>query len=261
MKRGIALGVPGVALATVGGLLAQVRQAANAPLPHFGDLDPSGRYGDPSGAATRITVLGDSSVTGPGLAHGRQVWVAQLVDRLAASVELVSRARGGSRARDVLQHQLPAALDDRPDLFVVAVGANDAIHGTPTRTFGRQLAQVLDELCDVAPVVAVGIGDLSVIPRLPLTLRPIVAHRSSVVDRMHALVTADRELVVRIPVARLSDGHFRRHGPELFAADLFHPNHEGHRLWGELFAPYVEHALHLRRGLTIDLRGGDPVRA
>ena len=261
MKRGIALGVPGVALATVGGLLAQVRQAANAPLPHFDDLDPSGRYGDTMGAPTRITVLGDSSVTGPGLEHGRQVWIAQLVDRLSADVDLVSRARGGSRARDVLEHQVAPALADRPDLFVLAVGANDAIHGTPTRTFGRQLAALLDELCAVAPVVAVGIGDLSVIPRLPLTLRPIVSRRSSVVDRMHALVTADRELVVRVPVARVSDPHFRRHGAALFAPDLFHPNHEGHSLWGALFAPYVDHALHLRRGLTIDLRHPEPARA
>jgi lysophospholipase L1-like esterase len=173
----------------------------------------------------------------------------------------VCRAKGGSRARDVLERQVPDSLEDRPDLFVVAVGANDAIHGTPTWTFRRQLGDLFDALSPVAPVVSVGVGDLSVIPRLPLTLRPIVAHRSSVVDRAHALVSADRERVVRIPAGKLSDALFRARGPRLFAADLFHPNHEGHRVWSELFLPYVELALHLRTGALIDLRARESVRS
>lgn len=254
MHRGIVLGVPGVALATAGGLWAQIHHTAHAPLPRFDDLDASGDYGTTTGQPVRIALLGDSSLTGPGLDHGRQIWAAQLADRLPARVQLVSHARGGSRARDVLVNQVPAALAAGADLFVVAVGANDAMHGTPTRTYGRQLAALLDALGGCAPVVTLGVGDLSVIPRLPLTLRPIVARRSAVVDRAHALVTADRDHVMRIPVSKLSDPHFRQHGRTLFSPDLFHPNHDGHRLWGELFLPFVQRALHLEPRPIIDLR-------
>lgn len=252
MKRGIAIGVPGVALATAGGLLVQVRQATHAPLPRFGDLDPSGCYGERSATPVRISVLGDSSLTGPGLDHGEHVWVAQLAQMLPWSVTLTSHAKGGSRVRDVLEHQVDPALEVPPDVFVVSVGANDAIHGTPTRTFARHVARVLDRLGSVAPVVTLGIGDLSVIPRLPVTLRPIVAHRSAVVDRAHALVAADRDHVVRVPVSRLSDPHFRAHGHSLFSGDLFHPNRDGHRIWAELFLPYVERALLLRTLTHLD---------
>jgi lysophospholipase L1-like esterase len=259
MHRGIALGVPGVALATAGGLWAQVHHTAHAPLPHFADLDASGTYGRPDGPPVRVAVLGDSSLTGPGLEHGRQIWAAQLADRLHAHVELVSHAKGGSRARDVLERQVDGALGSGADLYVVSVGANDAIHGTSTRTYARQLERIVDELGATAPVVSLGIGDLSMIPRLPLTLRPIVARRSTVIDRAHALVSADREHVVRVPVARLSDPHFRRHGRALFAADLFHPNHHGHRLWSELFLPHVERALGLHDAHVIDLREHEPV--
>lgn len=243
MNRGIALGVPGVALATAGGLWAQVHHTAHAPLPRFGDLDPSGRYGSGEGSPVRLTVLGDSSVTGPGLEQGQDVWIAQLADRLPWPVELTSVARGGSRIRDVLDHQIGAAIDSRPHAVVMAVGANDAIHGTPARTFHRQLGQALDQLAALAPVVSLGIGDLSVIPRLPLTLRPVVAHRAAVIDRTHALAVADRERVLRVPVRKLSDPHFRRWGRALFADDLFHPNHHGHRIWSELFLPYVHRAV------------------
>ena len=259
MKRGIALGVPGVALATAGGLWAQARHVANTPLPHFGDLDATGRYGDPAGSPVSIALLGDSSMTGPGLDHGEQIWMAQLARRLPCDVTVHSHAKGGSRARDVLEHQVAAAIETRPDVFVVAIGANDAIHATPTRTFARHMELVLDRLSALAPVVSLGIGDLSVIPRLPRTLRPMVAHRSAVIDRAHALVAADRDGVVRVPVGKLSDHHFRRHGAELFAADLFHPNHRGHQLWAELFLPYVQRTLLGTTGPVIDLRDRDAV--
>lgn len=257
MKRGIAIGVPGVALATAGGLWAQVRHAANAPLPHFADLDASGRYGDPSGGPVRIAVLGDSSMTGPGLDHPGQIWVAELARRLPWNVTLHSHAKGGSRVKDVLERQVDAAIDSGPDAFVMSIGANDVIHATATRTYARQLEAVLDRLSAVAPVVSLGIGDLSVIPRLPRTLRPVVARRSAVMDRAHTLVVADRERVVRIPVGKLSDPHFRRDGTGLFAGDLFHPNHHGHRLWAELFLPYVHRAVLSAADPVIDLRSLD----
>lgn len=254
MNRGVAIGVPGVALATAGGLWAQIRHVANAPLPHFEDLDASGRYGEPAGSSVRLAVLGDSSMTGPGLQHGSEIWIAQLAHALPWDVQVVSHAKGGSRVRDVLERQLPGALDAAPDAFVVSIGANDAIHGTPTRAYARHLGQVLEQLSEVAPVVSLGVGDLSVIPRLPRTLRPLVAHRSATIDRAHKLVAADMDRVVRIPVGRLSDPHFRSHGMALFAADLFHPNRHGHRLWAELFLPYVQRALTSAAAPVIDLR-------
>lgn len=261
MKRGIALGVPGVALATAGGLLVQARQAANAPLPRFDDLDPTGRYGDPSASPVRISVLGDSSMTGPGLERGEQIWVAQLAHLLPWSVTLTSHAKGGSRVRDVSEHQVDRALEDSPDLFVVSIGANDAMHATPIRTFQRHLEQVLDRLSSTAPVVTLGIGDLSLIPRLPRTFRPVVAHRSAAVDRTHKIVSADREDVVRVPVGKLSDPHFRRAGEHLFAGDLFHPNHRGHSLWAELFLPYVHRTLTGHSDRIVDIRASTAAMA
>lgn len=243
-----------MALATAGGLWAQVRHTANAPLPHFDDLDPGGRYGDPAATPRRIVVLGDSSMTGPGLERGSQIWIARVADALPWSTELISHARGGSRVRDVLERQVDVALAAEPDLVVVSVGANDALHATPLRTYSRLLRELLDTLSAAAPVVSLGIGDLSVIPRLPRTFRPVVARRSAAIDRAHTLAAADRDRVVRVPVPKLSDHHFRGRAHELFAADLFHPNEHGHSLWAELFGPYVRRAVLGDPGPTIDLR-------
>ncbi len=257
----MALGVPGLALAAAGGLWAQAKRAANAPLPQFQDLDPSGRYGAAHGDPVRMVVLGDSSVTGPGLSHGSLVWIARLADRLPWDVELVSVARGGSRVRDVLRHQHADAVMHRPDVFVLAVGANDALHGTTARQYARDLGPLLDGLTAVAPVATLGIGDLSVIPRVPPTLRPVLARRSATIDRTHAAVSATRAGVVRVPVSTLSDGHFRDLGPDLFSPDRFHPNERGHHLWAGLFLPYVRAALSGGAGDRIDLRDHHPTAA
>jgi lysophospholipase L1-like esterase len=243
VQRGIALGMPGLALVAGAGVWAQVRRAVNAPLPHFDDGDPSGRYGDPEGPTVRIDVLGDSSVTGPGLRHGSDVWIAQMARRLPFSVELRSHAKGGSRVRDVLLRQAPKAVADPPDAFVVAVGANDAIHATPGALFSRDLEALLELLRAVAPVVTLGVGDLSVIPRLPATLRPLVARRSTTMDRLHEAVSAGRDGIVRVPVPELSDHHFRAAGRTIFTADQFHPNRDGHAIWAREFEPFVRHAL------------------
>ncbi len=235
-----------MALATAGSVWVQAHRVAHAPLPHFEDLDPSGRYGDGPGAPLHVVVLGDSSVTGPGLDDRRDIWISRVAASLSCQVELTSVARGGSRVRDVLTHQLPNALELRPDLFVVSVGANDAMHGTPTPLVRRQLHALLGALESVAPVVALGVGDLSVIPRLPRSLRPVVAMRSAAIDRAQRSVARAHPSVVRVPVPELSDPHFRVGGAELFSPDLFHPNAEGHRLWSALFTPFVLAALATR---------------
>ncbi|MEZ5270489.1 MAG: GDSL-type esterase/lipase family protein [Microthrixaceae bacterium] len=185
MQRGIALGVPAFTVAVGAGLCHEFYRVAHAPLPRFEDNDPSGVYGSGDGPPVRVDVLGDSSVTAPGLDHGQLSWVALACDSMNARVELRSRARGGSRVADVLESQIDGVLEDPPEVAIVSVGANDVLHGTPARSYRRDLVECLDSLRSVCDVVTLGVGDLSVIPRLSYTLRLLVARRSATFDRLH----------------------------------------------------------------------------
>ncbi|MGI9579009.1 MAG: GDSL-type esterase/lipase family protein [Microthrixaceae bacterium] len=253
MQRGLALGVPALALAAGAGVVAQVRRVANAPLPHFEDHDPSGTYGSPDGDTLTVTVLGDSTVTGPGLGAPSHSWIAQMVDRLPHRVELRSFAKGGSRVRDVLLNQAPQAVTEPTDVTVVAVGANDVFHATPGWQVRRDLEALLAVLAPAAPVVTLGVGDLSVIPRLPWALRSMAAWRSGFVDAIHSQVCEPLEGVVRVPVSELSNPYFAEAGPEWWTPDMFHPSVVGHRLWADLFEPYMHTVLDMLFPL-VDLR-------
>ena len=102
---------------------------------------------------------------------------------------------------------------------------------------------MFDRLAPAAPVVTTGIGDLSVVPRVPRSLRTGVAHRCAVIDRLHQRVCADRGRVQRIPARELSAPHFATRDPSLFAADLFHPSAAGHAIWADCFADHVRAAV------------------
>ncbi|HKY14441.1 MAG TPA: GDSL-type esterase/lipase family protein [Microthrixaceae bacterium] len=241
--RRMAFGVPSLALATGGGLWAQARRAAHAPLPQFLDHDLSGSYGARNGPALRLTLLGDSSLTGPGLESPGHSFMAQVADSLPWNVGVQSMARGGSRVLDVLVRQAPAAIMTRPDAFVVAVGTNDVAHGTRAGAFRRRLAALLDLLEPVAPVVLFGVADLSIIPRTPSMWRPIMARRSALIDRLGESAVRGRDRVVRVDLVSRINDEFLRRGHELYAADLFHPNRAGHQFVAEAVTDEVAAAL------------------
>lgn len=239
-----AAGIPFAAVAAAGTVVAQFWYVAHRPLPSFTDLDPDGTFGPDSAPEVRLVLLGDSTVTGPGLDRCADLWSHQLARRLAgdARIRLRSVAAGGSRVRDVLDAQLPPAQELRPDIVVVSVGANDAMHGTRVRRFEADLDTVVEAFAEAGTeVVLAGVGDLGNIPRLAHPLKALASHRSRVFDRAHARVAARHDHVVKVPVAELTDNQFRSH--DVFCPDLFHPNRAGHTAWADAAEPFVAGAL------------------
>ena len=176
--------------------------------------------------------LGDSSLTGPGLLHPEQNWLRQALGRLDGSptIELVSLAVGGSRVADI-SAQLDRCIEACPHLVVLAVGANDAIHGTPTGQFSDRLRAVLVELGRSVPVVAVtNIGDLGNIARVGRPLTAVLRRRSLRLCRVVEKVVASQEHAVLIDITS-SNVSFRDRS--VYAADLFHPSERGHSIWAD----------------------------
>ena len=128
-----------VALAGTAALLgSQVLWTARRPLPSLDQLDATGLVpGTEQAARLRLVALGDSTLTGPGLAGPEDVWLYQALTGLEPRppIDVISLAVGGARVAGALD-LVPQALELEPDAVVVAVGSNDAIHGTPMRAFG-----------------------------------------------------------------------------------------------------------------------------
>ncbi len=228
------VGAAAVGAATLSSAIAlEVRRAQRMPLPTLEGIDASGTVrGLREGEVLRVVALGDSTLTGPGIADPSNIWLRRALHRLELepTIEMISLAVGGSRVVDVLR-RVDEAIELRPALVVVAVGSNDALHGTPGRRFAAQLDRLLDRLTAEVPVVAVAnVGDLGNIARARAPLTTALRLRARVICRIIEQTVAKHDGVVLLDVTP-SNEPFRN--PDVFGADLFHPSEIGHSIWAD----------------------------
>ena len=248
MKPTTALGRS--ALAGMAVLAGELVYTVRRPLPVFDGWDPSGVFGDPSRLKLRMTVLGDSTITGPGLDHPDETFVRQIAIDLSDRfhVELTSLAVGGAQSADVLRGQVPAAIEIETDIALISVGGNDVLRATPVWVFERNLEAIVAAMRTSArAVVLMGVGDIGTIPRFPVPLDRLATLTGRLADGVHARVAA-RYGVGKADHWGWSAEAFRE--LRMFSPDLFHPSPAGHLVWADAVMPEIERAL---RGISLDL--------
>jgi lysophospholipase L1-like esterase len=213
------------------------------------------------GEPIRLVAIGESPVAGIGLSHSDETVAAATARALARATgrPIVWRAHGlsGATVRDALERLLPHVAPEPADLLIVAFGVNDATAYRSPAGFADDLAALVTAARNrigEAAVVIGGVASLRSFPALPWPLRNILGWRSV------ALQAAADRLTGRLP--RLVVERFSLPlGPDLFAADGFHPNLKAHTLWGEEIAalalPLID-ALHMP--LAQAPSRADPVR-
>lgn len=172
--------------------------------------------------------LGDSAAQGIGASEPEKGYVGliaqRLRDRTGGPVEVVNLSRSGARVRDVLGAQIPAldALGRAPDVVTVAISGND-IRAYDRATFAGEADRLTATLPTGTYVAdapyfmhgrwqrdaaqAAGLLRASAIER---GLRPVALHDALKAQGWTAMGTQ-------------------------FAADWFHPNDRGHRVWADAF--------------------------
>lgn len=172
--------------------------------------------------------LGDSAAQGVGASDPQHGYVSLLADRLRDStgqpVEIVNLSKSGARIKDVLDTQLPAlaALGRTPDVVTVAIGGND-VRAYDRATFAREADRLAAALPDGAyvadaPYFMHGRWERDAAQAAALLrdaaarhgLRPVALHEALRRQSWRAMFTQ-------------------------FAADWFHPNDRGHRVWADAF--------------------------
>ena len=235
-------GAAGLALFTV--LWMEQQWAAHHNYPSFPDLDPSGTFGDADLPLKRIALLGDSTITGPGLDSADDIWIRQMVPLLTERyrVQIDSFALHGARVKDVLFFQIKE-LDTEFDLALVSAGSNDALRGMTQLQMRQILSTICAQVLEYSRVVVLaGAGDIGTAPRLPFPLSTIATARARATNVAHAHVAAGHERIFHIPMWELTTPIYRTE-KDLFSPDNFHPNRRGHAVWAEAGLPTFLEAL------------------
>lgn len=211
---------------------------AEAPPPR-GD----GRYGSTHGGVPlRLVMLGDSTAAGYGVAKPRQtpgaLLAAGLAARLRRPVHLRNLAVVGSTST-MLAPQVEAAVELRPDVAVILVGANDVTHRVDQATAVRHLASAVRALRDTGAKVLVGTcPDLGAIRSIPPPLRWLARRWS------RQLAAAQTVAVVEAGGTTVSLGDllgplFASAPHRMFGHDRYHPSIEGYAAAAAAILPTV----------------------
>ncbi|MCW2613617.1 MAG: hydrolase family protein [Frankiales bacterium] len=177
--------------------------------------------------------LGDSAAQGIGASGPGKGYVGLLAERLrqrtGRPVEVINISESGARIRDVLATQLPAltALGRTPDVLTVGIGGND-VRAYDRETFTAEVERLTGALPAGAYVADA----------------PYFMHGRWERDAQQAadLLTASASAHAQRPV-RLHEA-LRAQGWQAmltqYAADWFHPNDRGHRVWADAFWAAME---------------------
>ena len=237
-----------------GVLAGQVlRSAHRQDLPSHNNQDPSGDFGDPALPRLRIVLLGDSSITAPGVRPLDSCWPRRLARHLQDRffVELRSVGVGGAKTREVLDDQVPKALEVGADMALVSVGANDALRGTSVERFESEFGAIIDALTPTIPMVGVsGIGDLGTVRRLPDLARAFAKMRARSFDNAIRRVAARRRGVIKSESWGEIWKPFETEPEIIFAPDQFHASAAGHAIFAAAAIPVVESLLAADRSVS-----------
>ena len=175
--------------------------------------------------------LGDSTAQGIGASGPERGYVGLVARRLRTSsgrpVQVLNFSRTGARLRDVVAEQLPRLAGLSPDVVTVAVGANDIKDYDAARF-----------RADVDALVA-GLPRQAVVGDIPWFMHGGTGRKSGeaaayvdarAAEAHHEVARLHRAMRARGWRAMLTD----------FAADWFHPNDRGHRLWAGTFWEAIE---------------------
>lgn len=178
----------------------------------------------------KIVALGDSSVFGVG-DHGTEIpsvgygWTGRLAHDLKAE-RFINVAKNGARARNLSQHQLPAALALSPHLALICIGTNDVLRGDFSP---EEIRENLREICTKlsasgALVVLLGLPDPIRTAPGPMSLRRILSDRVIIINEILAEI-AEEEIAVLVPTWESKIAHERR----MWHVDRMHPSAVGHQ--------------------------------
>jgi acyl-CoA thioesterase I len=190
------------------------------------------------GAGPRLTyvVLGDSTAVGQGGSYEKGI--AMMTAKYLArnhTVYLHNNAVSGARTGEVRGDQLASAVKLKPDVVLVAAGANDITHLSSidkVRGDLEYITLVLQKQNPHVRVILTGAPAMGVVPRFPWPVTQLMAARTNELNR--ALQKSQPEFkFILVPIAEKTGPKFAA-DPGLFARDKFHPNDRGYAVWNEV---------------------------
>ncbi len=233
----VATAVGTVVLVAVEAVIARTRTYAH---PELG-TGMRTTIGEATAPPVRIVLLGDATAAGVGVDTVAESVGGQLAALLAGTgrrIELSSVAVAGSRGSDLHTQVARALLGVRPDIAVVLVGSDDALHLVRPEDAALHLGLAVKRLTEAGVAVVVGTcPDLGAARAIGQPLRWIVGRLGRRLGS--AQIVGVREGGGTPVDLAARTGTVFRAAPGTLCWDRYHPSADGYRVWAHALYPAV----------------------
>jgi lysophospholipase L1-like esterase len=208
------------------------------------DMAPPGSGVFGAGRPLKLVLLGDSTAAGLGVAMTGETVGGRLAELLSSTgrrIHLSSAAVAGSRVSDLDSQVARVLVHGAPDVAVILIGGEDAIHFTPLEVVEAELTATIRRLVSAGSAVVVGTcPDLGAARNFGQPLREIMAWSGRRIAAASQRAAAAGGAGV-VDLAARTGGVFRADAGAL-SADGYHPSADGYQLWALALYPVVYEA-------------------
>lgn len=210
------------------------------------------------------SALGDSTVEGLGATSSDKTYPALVfaaLKQLHPGASYNNFGRIGAIAQDIIDSQLNNAIENKPKLITISVGANDVMRGTTSKDFRNQLNWILKRLTEEtdATIVINNIPDFSTTSFVPLPLRYYCQIRSKMINKiirqkadewfLLSEQSGDKKTVVFIDLN--SQSKVFKDYPGLISGDGLHPSDLGYALWATTIISQIYQILFPKKNIAL----------
>jgi acyl-CoA thioesterase-1 len=147
-------------------------------------------------------------------------------------VRSINTGVSGATTDEIKNDQLQTVLRFRPDIVLLAAGANDATHFTRSEVTRSSVQSIIDELKKVNPdvqIIVTASPAMDSVTRFPNGAKQLMGLRTRQVNSVFEQLIRKNKLIYA-PIAEKTREAFMA-DPTLTASDNFHPNNRGYSLW------------------------------
>jgi len=198
--------------------------------------------------ALNFAVIGDSAAHGVGDLESNGLekgWAGYLSRNFLDHYRYENFSRPGAKSIEVLDVQLPQALEIEPDICAVIVGGNDLLrNGFDPHLLYQNLRQTCRALALAgSEILMVELHDPNQLLRLPKLLKRVLRRRVNAVNQVYQKIETEFECVL-IRTREIPDVHDLVN----WHVDRMHPGPRGHQLLAREMATQL-----CKRGWQINL--------
>jgi lysophospholipase L1-like esterase len=213
---------------------------------------PEGTVAGSGARSMRLLVIGESTMSGVGVATHEEGFTGALARTLGAGwqtkVQWKVYARSGFTLRKLKAEVLPLIKEDAADLIVVGMGGNEAFKMNTPAGFRRDMQAVIDDLrSKFGPDVPITFPNMPPIKEFPAFTSLIKFTLGNMVEyfgeELTDLVDGQPNIYYNNEVIRLA--HWTKalnmeEDPTAFFSDGVHPSGLTYTTWGADFAQFLQ---------------------